>query len=176
MSVKTIRIFAVLPVLIVSGMIAGCGLTPDEQASTSTALTAEAVAAEASPTPIPIPTETPTPTPEPTSTPFPITTFEDMEGVWSRTYRAAEFHLTVNKDGGLTHVEVFFPQDVRIPDIWFEDGLFYIQETTSSCSRDQLGVYEITGAPGEYLIFTVVDDPCAVYRNFRGKWVLVASP
>jgi hypothetical protein len=176
MSVKTIRIMAVILVLIVSGIIAGCGLSPDEQASTSTALTAEAVAAASSPTPIPAPTDTPTPTPEPTSTPISITTFEDMEGVWSRTYRGAEFHLTLHRDGGITHVEVYFPQDVRVPEIWFEDGLFHMRETTSSCTRDQLGIYEITGVPGEYLIFTTVDDPCEVYRNFRGKWTAVTTP
>jgi hypothetical protein len=172
---KTRRIIAVIPVLIVSGMVAGCGLSPDEQAATSTALTAAAAATASTPTQTLVPTDAPTPTPEPTSTPFPITTFVDMHGVWSRTYRAAEFHLTVQKDGGITHVEVLFPQDVRIPDIWFEDGRLYIQETTSSCSRDQIGIYEVTGAPGEYLIFTVVDDPCAVYRNFRGKWTAVAT-
>jgi hypothetical protein len=176
MNVKTRRIFAVIQVLIVSGIAAGCGLSPGKQASTSAALTAEAVAAESSPAPIPVPTHTPTPTPEPTSTPISITTFEDMEGVWSRTYRASEFRLTVHKGGGITHVELPFIQDVRIPDIWFEDGQLHIQETTSTCSRDQIGIYEVTGVLGEYLIFTVVDDPCAVYRNFRGKWTAVTTP
>ena len=175
MSAKTIRIFAVIPVLIFSEIIAGCGLSPDEQAATSTALIV-AVATNASiPTQIPVPTDTSTPMPEPTTTPISIATFEDMEGVWSRTYRGAEFHFTIYKDGGVTHVEVYFPQDVRIPDIWFEDGLLYVREITSACSRDQVGIYEITGVPGEYLIFTPVDDPCGVYRNFRGKWTEVST-
>jgi hypothetical protein len=127
------------------------------------------------PTEPPPPTDTPTPITEPTTTPISITTFEDMEGVWSRFYRGAEFELTLYKDGGVTHVEVYFPQDVRNPDLWFEDGRLYIQETTSSCSRDQVGIYEITGTPGEYLIFTPIEDPCEVYRNFRGKWTEIST-
>ena len=175
MSAKTIRIFAVIPVLILCEFIAGCGISPDEQAVTSTALTAAASTNTSIPTQISLTTDTPTPVPEPTTTRSSIAKFEDMEGVWSRTYRGAEFQLTIDKDGGVTHVEVYFPQDVRIPDIWFEDGLLYIQETTSTCSRDQVGIYEVTGAPGEYLIFTPVDDPCGVYRNFRGKWTEVSA-
>jgi len=173
MSAKTIRIFAVIPVLIFCEFIAGCGISPDEQAATSTALTVTVATNASIPTQTLVPTDTPIPVP--TTKPISIATFEDMEGVWSRTYRGAEFHFTINKDGGVTHVEVYFPQDVRIPDIWFEDGLLYVRETTSTCSLDQVGIYEITGVPGEYLIFTHIDDPCGAYRNFRGKWTEVST-
>ena len=153
----------------------GCGPSLEEQVTASPVLTAAAATNTSIPTQTPLPTDTPTPVPDPTTTPIAIAALEDMEGIWSRTYRGAEFKLTINKQGRVTHVEVYFPQVVRIPDIWFEDGLLYIQETTSTCSRDQLGIYEVTGVPGEYLIFTPVDDPCGVYRNVIGKWT-VFSP
>jgi hypothetical protein len=168
-------IFEIIPILIFSEIIAGCGLSPEKHVSTSTALTATVAINTSTPPQISLPKVTTTPVPEPTTTPISIATFEDMEGVWFRTYRGAEFKLTINKDGGVTHIEVYFPQDVRIPDIWFEDGLLYVRETTPTCSRDQVGTYEVTGTPGEYLIFTPVDDPCAVYRNFRGKWTVVST-
>jgi hypothetical protein len=174
MGVKTTRILGVFPILLFGVILSGCSPPSDEQTTTSDTPTVTLPANTPIPTQTSTPTETPTLIPEPTATPVSIATFEDMEGIWSRTYRGAEYRLTINKGGGVTHVEVYFPQDVRIPEIWFEDGLLYIRETTSSCSRDQVGTYEVTGTPGEYLIFTPIDDPCGVYRNFKGIWTKFA--
>jgi hypothetical protein len=170
MSVKTKRKVVVIPVLLFGAFITGCSPSSDEQTTTSDTLTASVPTNTPTLTQISPPIDTATLTTEPTATLVSITTFEEMEGIWSRTYRGAEFKLTINKDGGVTHIEVYFPQDVRIPEIWFGDGFLYIRETTSTCSRDQLGIYEVTGVPEEYLIFTPVNDLCEVYRNFRGKW------
>jgi hypothetical protein len=90
--------------------------------------------------------------------------------MWYRIYRTAEFRITVTGLGVITHVETDFPQDVRIPEVWFEEGLLHIREMTATCSKEQVGMYEVTGAPGEYLIFTPVDDPCARSRNIQGMW------
>ncbi|NIM96116.1 MAG: hypothetical protein GTO18_20645 [Anaerolineales bacterium] len=144
----------VTSIILISILLAGCG-TPVEE-----------------PTPTALPTDTSEPTPEPTTAPIVITTFEDMEGTWFRRdgWLGVDLMLEIFKNGKVSHGIADRPEP-RIPDTWFEDGLLYIQETIDdSCSQDQIGVYEVTGVPGEYLVFKLVDDPCDVDRFFEGKW------
>ena len=126
------------------------------------------------PTPIPPtatsqpPTSTPAPpTPEPTTAPIPITTFEDMAGTWLRSYGGFDYTFRINSDGtgagGWSSSPTSF---------WLEEGILHISNIGSSmCTNDQVGTYEVSGAPGEYIVFKTVDEPCAARRPIvSGKW------
>lgn len=151
----------VTSIILISILLAGCG-TPVEE-PTPTALPTDTLV----PTEPPSPTDTTEPTPEPTTAPIAITTFEELAGKWYKKDRGDEFSLFVGEDGGASRAQ---PGGVVNLKIWFEDGLFYAGDDPY-CEADQLGTYEVSGVPGEYLIFTVVDDPCAGDRVFRGKWI-----
>lgn len=57
-------------------------------------------------------------------------------------------------------------------DIWFEDGLFHaLLMDFPGCPEGTIVIYEVSGVPGEYLIFELVEDPCVSISGFRGKWI-----
>ncbi len=153
-------------IILIIILLASCGSPVEEPAPT--ALPTETLV----PTEPPSPTHTSVPTPEPTTAPIVITSFEDMEGTWFRRdgWLGVDLELEIFKNGKVVHGLVDWPEN-RKPDIWFEAGLLYIQETSVDfCSPEQAGVYEVTGVVGEYLVFKLVDDPCGVDRNFEGTW------
>ncbi len=154
----------VTSIILVSILLTGCGSPVEEP--TPTAVPTDTLV----PTQPPPPPDTPTPMPEPTTAPIAITTFEDMEGIWLKTSRGFDLTLEIFKNGVVNHKTADCGGCSKLPDTWFEDGFLYIQETSWGCSQDQIGVFEVTGVPGEYLVFTLVDDPCGVDREFKGKW------
>lgn len=60
-------------------------------------------------------------------------------------------------------------------DAWFEDGLLHDRERSEGwggCSYDQIGIYEVRGVQGEYLIFATIEDPCpADSRLLAATWI-----
>lgn len=57
----------------------------------------------------------------------------------------------------------------------FEDSLLHVaEEPWEECEDRQVGIYEISGVPGEFLIFTKIDDPC-LKRVFSGKRTAVGN-
>ena len=167
MNAKRFGIFLIAPIILLSMLITGCASSADDQVVTPEPPAPTDIPI---PTEVPIPTDTPTPLPEPTTAPIAITTFEDMEGTWLRTIQGRDLTLEIFKNG-MVQGTAAYNDVVRMPDTWFEDGVFYIQDNDDiHCSDDQIGVFEVTGVPGEYLVFTRVNDPCGVDRMFKGKW------
>lgn len=128
-----------------------------------------------SPTPVP---STPTPIPPtPISPPIAITTLEDllgedMAGEWFRLIVGSKPRLEFHEDGRIYWTEravAPLPQD-----IWFEDGLLHVREDSFWCSDDQIGIYEVHGVPGDYIVLTIVEEPC-FQRRFQGKWKEVSD-
>lgn len=107
------------------------------------------------------------PTAEPTSPPIAITTLEDMSGDWIRKRPGKS-----DVDMGI-YAQGLVVIGFIVNDAWIEDGLIYLREGEDEdfCSLDEIGIYEVQGVPGEYLIVTVVEDPCTVnQREFAGMW------
>ncbi len=120
----------------------------------------------------------PTPIPEPTSTPMAITNFEALAGKWTRIGKGwylredVEWRLTIDETGPAT---IWAPGGGVNPHFSFEDGLLYtIFYAEGGCSNVP-GTYEVSGVPGEYLIFRIVDDVCHGGHHLRGKWTAASS-
>jgi len=163
----------VLSILLICSLLAGCGSPVEEQAPT-------AVPTE---TPVstqpPPPTDTPTPIPEPTSTPMAITNFEALAGTWTRIARGwtvgpdVEWYFKIDENGTASvRAKVGGGAQVGLR---FEDGLLYHTFYFDFGCKDMPATYEVTGVPGEYLIFRVVDDNCVDSRHLRGKWTAASS-
>ena len=151
----------VIFIIFVSIFLAGCGSPVEEPAPTAVPTDTPV------PTQPPPPADTPTPMPEPTSTPIPITTYEDLAGQWTRMKQGYEWRLNIKEDGTASdwvQVRSWFAINLRL-----EDGLFYVNYESDSVCTD-IGIYEVSGVPSEYLIFSVVEDACSVARGLRGNW------
>jgi hypothetical protein len=99
-----------------------------------------------------------------------MTTFDDMEGVWTRVVSGQEAKLTIEASGTFNNTGI--PVEA-----WFEDGLLYVREDSSYCDYDQIGVYEVHGVPGEKLIIKSISDDCGtVWRFIAGTWTNASPP
>jgi hypothetical protein len=59
---------------------------------------------------------------------------------------------------------------------WFEGSQLHIEDYTSYCSTDEVGIYEVQGVPQEYLIISPVSDYSDSRKaHFRGTWQWLAS-
>ena len=154
----------VTSIILISISLAGCGSPVEEQA----------LAAVPTQTPVPTqpppPTDTPTPMPEPTSTPMAISKWEDTTGIWVRNYKGVDAGLSIYEDGAVSYWFAGSGGPFSIQ-LWFENGILFASEHTQDYCTNQIGTYEVSGVPGEYLIFEVIDDECASDRALRGKWI-----
>jgi len=159
----------VTSIILISILLAGCGSPVEEQAPTAVPTYTPV------PTQPPPPTDTPTPIPEPTSTPMAITTFDGIVGKWTRIAGGwttagpdVEWRLRIDENGEAS----VWAEDGGTArfSLRFEDGLLYHTILSEWGCKDLTGIYEVTGVPGEYLSFKVVDDGCAHSRHFRGMW------
>jgi hypothetical protein len=119
----------------------------------------------------PIPTDPPPPTeppPGPTAAPIPITNFEDLAGTWLRSSRGFNYKLEVYLDGGAKSTVMFITPYT----LTFENGQLHALNSIEfpDCPVNTLGIYEVSGVPGKYLVFELIEDPCQTPRGFRGKW------
>jgi hypothetical protein len=155
-------------------LIAACGSARTPFPASEPTITPESALAPPKPTAEPpIPSATPQPTIEPTKSPNPITTLEQMTGIWLRTFKGYEYKLEVDKEGGV-RVKVMF---INPQEFWFEDEDLHVKaaEDFPECPAGTEGVYTVSGVPENYLVFALVEDPCIGTRGFRGTWQEASS-
>lgn len=112
------------------------------------------------------PTPAPTPTPEPTPTAAPITTVEELLGIWKRG--PVGYYLQFKGDGtyrAASSPELLEDHPYYEGEFWFEGGQLFLKDTASRISwQDCVGLpagsYEVQGAVKDYLTFVAIDDPC----------------
>jgi hypothetical protein len=103
--------------------------------------------------------------------PVALTTVEDLVGMWQR----GDLRQTFLEDGTFISREAV--GYICRGQFWFEGNQLHIEDTTSSCSPDEVGIYEVRGVPQDYLIITLVSDYSSSRgAHFRGTWEWVASP
>jgi len=153
----------VTSIILISILLAGCGSPVEEPAPTAVPTDTPV------PTQPPPPTDTPTPIPDPTSTPMAITSFEALAGKWTRIAKGSELRLRIDENGTAS---IWGPvQGTARIGLRFEGGLLYHNYFSElGCTGSPIGIYEVSGVPGEYLSIKVVDDLCHQVRNFKGLW------
>ena len=112
----------------------------------------------------------PTPAPEPTPTAAPITTVEELVGVWRRW--ATEHYFQFKGDGTYrtaASTEGLEDYPWVEGEFWFEGGQLFLKDTAcrfelADCVGLPAGSYEVQGAVKGYLTFVAVDEPCE-YRD-----------
>ena len=127
---------ALLAVLAVAGVLAGCG--DDEPAPTSEATPAPTAAATETPTP----TATPTETPSPTATEQPSPAPEEQEGGAGDEEEARVPVRFVVREGGVEPPEVGVPGFLALE-------LFVVNRTSQPVVARLSGVKPLTANPGE---------------------------
>ncbi len=169
---KTTNPIWLLIAIVISTMLVGCapGSPPEE------AMTDDLVEATKPPqaTDTSVPTQVPSsPTTEPTSEPVAITSFEDLAGTWLRTLRGFDYKFEVDKQGGATMTVMF----ITPLTLSFENGQLHMINSIEfpECPVNTLGIYEVRGVPGKYMIFDLVEDPCQGSRGLKGKWTEISQ-
>lgn len=116
---------------------------------------------------VPTPAPTPTPTsPPPTPTAVPITTVEELLGIWQRG--ATQYYLQFKGDGiyrAARSPEALEDAPWFEGEFWFEGGQLLLKDTASivgwqDCVGLPAGAFEVQGAVEDYLTFVAIDDPC----------------
>jgi hypothetical protein len=168
MSAKKRKYVPIVYIMLVGLVLGACVAYPDNP-----------VPATNTPTSAP-PTETPTPEP-PTPTPLPptavptvapvaLTTIEDIVGRWEDE----DAWILLNEDGRFVSGA---PGWQCVMQSWFDGGQLYIEHLSGiCCSIGEIGTYEVRGVPGEYLIFTLIEDQCVMRPQMRGTWESATSP
>ncbi len=151
-------------VILISFYIVSCGASVEEIPPTTIPTNTNV------PTQPPPPSETPPELPEPTSTPMAMTTLVDINGFWQTTQKGIDWRFDIAENGEARGWNSSDPTWLAI-NLTFENGLMYHEYVVSwhACA-DVIGIYEVSGVPGEYLVFTKVDDECGVERGLQGKW------
>jgi hypothetical protein len=150
-------------IVLINILLAGCSRQVEEPSPTAIPTVTLAPAQP------PTQTDTPTPMPEPTVTPMLITQWEDVTGIWIKS-TGRQMRLSIYEDGRVSYWCEGYGEAFPIL-LWFEDGFLHARENTQEFCTQQIGTYEVSGVPGEYLLITVIDDPCAQDRMLRGKWI-----
>ena len=112
------------------------------------------------------PTPAPTPTPEPTPTAAPITTVEELVGVWRRV--GGRHYIQFKEDGtyrAARSAEALEDHPVYEGEFWFEGGQLFLKDIAGItlwdlCVGLPAGSYEVQGAVKDYLTFAAIDEPC----------------
>ena len=101
-----------------------------------------------------------------------IGTVEDLVGAWEAGHWVLEF----TERGGYRVRPTSSSVAMVAGEFWFEEGELHLRDRTGGCSQNEVGRYEIQGAPGDSFTLIAISEPCDTRGVvFIRQWTWVSN-